>query len=587
MKKQTVWQTLLIVAMLWLANTAYAAEYKWVGDKGTAWPADADWHPITSLNDPNNGLARTQLDFVGDDSNPGAYWSADASYFYFRFRVQVGTVNNGTFSDTLTVLIDLPGYQAYSGSDYPDYAFAWDSNSNQNTKHGLEMQINSSTNSVWNGINLTDLDCVLHKGYAPESNCAATKGTNDINGPTSSQRTNDGYVRTLDGQSTANFGPTTFVDFAVSWSYLETYTYLARGQTWRFGLGSISNATDHNNINADVSGGADPGSSSSAGWSPALPTAVRETAVRVERDPAGNLVRWRTGHEVRNLGFNVYREGPQGLERLNPSLIGGSALLAGPNGTLTAGNSYSWWDPDGSPTDFYRVESIDLSGEREMHGPAWADATRDYGLLADEDRRSSPLLNRVPANATTITSSYAGQAVIGAGRASTYVGQAAPLAAGSPTISQQQRQWDIAAGTAVKIGVRTEGWYVIPRADLLAAGLPPNANPDLLHLYADGIELPILLQGARNKSFDSIAFYGAGLDTPATDTRVYWLTAGKNPGLRIPINPLRISSEVRPPASPTPSPEPRSSITSRACSLATTPITSSVPSSAATRSTRP
>ena len=40
-------------------------------------------------------------------------------------------------------------------------------------------------------------------------------------------------------------------------------------------------------------------------------TAVRDTVVRVERDETGNLVKWRTGYEVRNLGFNVYRAGPQ------------------------------------------------------------------------------------------------------------------------------------------------------------------------------------------------------------------------------------------------------------------------------------
>ena len=64
-----------------------------------------------------------------------------------------------------------------------------------------------------------------------------------------------------------------------------------------------------------------------------------------------------------------------------------------------------------------------------------------------------------------------------------------------------------------------------------------------------------LLQGAQNKSFDSIAFYGAGLNTLSTDTHVYWLTAGNSPGLRIQTDPLRVSREVRPPASPTPSPE--------------------------------
>jgi hypothetical protein len=279
-----------------------------------------------------------------------------------------------------------------------------------------------------------------------------------------------------------------------------------------------------------------------AGWAdllfpliPATPgygtgTAVREVVIRVERDETGNLVKWRTGYEVRNLGFNIYRGGPGGWVRLNPSLIAGSALIAGPNGTLTAGNSYRWWDPDGSAGALYWVESIDLSGQRELHGPAQASGQ----LVSHAEKGSSPLLSRVPPNAFSITSSYSGQGV-------TYV--AAP-----PTMSQQKLQWDIASDVAVKIGVRAEGWYVISRTSLLAAGLSRNANPQFLHLFADGIELPLLLRGAQNKSFDSIAFYGTGLDTPSTDTHVYWLTVGNSPGLRIKTDPLRVSRGT-PPAS--------------------------------------
>jgi hypothetical protein len=272
------------------------------------------------------------------------------------------------------------------------------------------------------------------------------------------------------------------------------------------------------------------------------PTAVRDTVVRVEHDAVGNLVQWRTSYEVRNLGFNVYREEPWGLERLNPSPIAGSALTAGLNTKMMAGNTYRWWDPDGSGAVAYWVESIDLSGEREMHGPARRDSPpegqlliREDKQLIREDKQSSPLLNRIPANSFSITSSYPGKAL--------------PLAAATTTASQQNLQWGIASGPAVKIGVRAEGWYVIPQSDLLAAGLSPSANPDFLHLYADGIELPMLLiQGTSKKSFDGIAFYGTGLDTPSTDTHIYWLTVSRVPGLRITTETSQISGGS-PPAS--------------------------------------
>ena len=33
-----------------------------------------------------------------------------------------------------------------------------------------------------------------------------------------------------------------------------------------------------------------------------------------------------------------------------------------------------------------------------------------------------------------------------------------------------------------------------------------------------------------------IEFYGAGLDTPATDKRIYWLVVGSEPGKRIALS---------------------------------------------------
>ena len=60
----------------------------------------------------------------------------------------------------------------------------------------------------------------------------------------------------------------------------------------------------------------------------------------------GNQVKveWKTGYEVDNLGFNLYREENGKVFRLTPSLIAGSALLAGVGTPLTAGHSYTWWD---------------------------------------------------------------------------------------------------------------------------------------------------------------------------------------------------------------------------------------------------
>ncbi len=231
------------------------------------------WTAIHSANDPDDGLAKTQLEFVGNTSNPGLYWADNGTYVFFRFRVQVATVTSTTFSDAHFLLIDVDDYLYGTGfgSDIPgrpDYGFAWDSKSNDNAAHGFEMSVFNTGANTWNGINMTDID------GSPSS-----KGIYDING---NGRTTDGYVRTVDGQTTDNFGTTTFIDYAVSWSYLETYTDLAHGQTWNIALASIGNATDHNNLGSsggDIGGSASPTSSITVGWTTPLANVPEPTVM--------------------------------------------------------------------------------------------------------------------------------------------------------------------------------------------------------------------------------------------------------------------------------------------------------------------
>lgn len=238
----------------------------------------------TSLGgyDANNGLG--EIDFVGDANDPGLYWADNGEYVFFRFRVAVGTVISTTFHDAHFLLIDVDNYLYGSGfgtniAGRPDFGFAWDTKSNDNTKHGLEMSVFNTGANTWNGINMADID-----------GASGSKGTNDINGLISGStfRTTDGYVRTIDGQSTANFGLTTFIDFAVSWNYLTNYTPLAKGQTWNVTLASIANATDHNNLSGDIGNGADPTGSITVGWIPAA--AVPEPASALMIAFGGGLI---------------------------------------------------------------------------------------------------------------------------------------------------------------------------------------------------------------------------------------------------------------------------------------------------------
>ena len=92
---------------------------------------------------------------------------------------------------------------------------------------------------------------------------------------------------------------------------------------------------------------------------------------------------------------------------------------------------------------------------------------------------------------------------------------------------------------AVKLLVKEEGWYRVTQSELVAAGLSSKVNPKYLQLYVDGREQPIGVIGKREGVFgsgDAIEFYGVGLDTPSTDTRVYWLVEGLGPGKRMEVS---------------------------------------------------
>nr|MDP0503673.1 hypothetical protein [Verrucomicrobiota bacterium JB025] len=226
-------------------SSVNAAIVEQIGSYGS-WPTT--WTAIGGYDtDATDQEAAAYLDFVGDASDPGLYYASDESYVYFRMRVDEGTFTSDTASGAHILLIDIVGV----GNDGIDYGFSWDSKSNDPSSHGLEMSVVSTNGPSWGVSQVDDLD---------GSN--AKKETNDINGD---GRTTDGYVRTVDGVSTTSFGTTSFIDFAVSWSYLDTYTDLDPSQTWNVTAASIANATDHNAFNADVMG-AELTDSVTTGW---------------------------------------------------------------------------------------------------------------------------------------------------------------------------------------------------------------------------------------------------------------------------------------------------------------------------------
>jgi len=265
-----------------------------------------------------------------------------------------------------------------------------------------------------------------------------------------------------------------------------------------------------------------------------VPTSCKLEAFAASRSDDGVVLEWRTGYEVNNVGFNIYKQDQSGtLVRLTPNPVAGSALMVRRGTPLTAGLSYSWTDPGtkSGETPRYWLEDIDASGQNVWNGPFWIDETGKPSRPPSPGGGRSVTINSMNAQvAKEIASSAKGFQYEPVAQMET---KAKP---GKLKGSDLTQQLDLAGNPAVKISVRQEGWYRVNQPDLVAAGLDASVDPHNLQLYVGGQQIPMIVNGEDDGKFDpqdSIEFYGLGLDTSSTDTRVYWLTAGQDPGDRI------------------------------------------------------
>jgi hypothetical protein len=250
------------------------------------------------------------------------------------------------------------------------------------------------------------------------------------------------------------------------------------------------------------------------------------------------VLTWKTGGEAHNLGFNVFRDQNGNRVRMNPSIIAGSALLMSGALPRHSGRSYAWIDPSapGSGATYW-LEDVDVNGTRTMHGPVTAAGTQAVFEATAPETRMLSQVNQAQPPAPGTNDSHDTEAV-----AST----------DTPATWQLEKQFEIASHPAVKVEVRREGWYRVGQPDLVKAGLDPNVDPAMLHLYAEAVEQPIQITGATAGpggfgSQAAINFYGTGIDTVFSGTRVYWLVADESRGARVPRIPA--SSGSNPPAS--------------------------------------
>src|SRR5262249_47803557 len=220
------------------------------------------------------------------------------------------------------------------------------------------------------------------------------------------------------------------------------------------------------------------------------PTAVEDVELDATGYDEGTFISWRTGSEVDNLGFNIYREDGNKRVQVNPQVVAGSALITGSGVRLGAGKSYGWWDSDSkNRPGQYWIEDIDLNGNKTLHGPV---SVKHIGG-APAARSSAALLSQ----GGGIQSGVTRPLDLAASRAVT---RPDPINTVNTLAAQQ----------AVKIAVKREGFYRVAGADLIAAGLDPKANPDKLQIYADGRQVPIDVRTDQQNHVAAVEFYGIG-----------------------------------------------------------------------------
>ena len=283
--------------------------------------------------------------------------------------------------------------------------------------------------------------------------------------------------------------------------------------------GAYLTSTTSNPNTSACSGSTLPTPNACAGSIIQYSTAVDLASMYAFSQPDGSVrLVWHTLEESRNLGFHIYREDASGRHRVDNSLIAGSALILRGSRPQHAAKWYAWVDSQPAPNASYWIEDVDVNGTRTTHGPVYPQLASNRDSQTQSVARSTaalsvaPSLNQLHSNAPLANQNLVRRLIM-----------PIPIL---PPPPPKAPPVNVVDQSAVQISVDQIGWYHLPFSQLFAAGLDPGTDVRLLHLYAEGVEQPILLTGHQSgvpSPSDAIEFYGTPINTPFSGTRVYWL----------------------------------------------------------------
>ena len=314
-------------------------------------------------------------------ANPGGVWDGNYAAVYHMNQDPSGTVFDSTgnnidlTSEGTMTAANLVGGQignaiSFVGSDYADRLVS--TNTFTTTSFTIEAWISNNATGYWpsyqcivdlNEIGVDSRDFTVYDDVSDGNLCV----DNDSFSPSqiSGQQSGTAWRHVVATYTSGSPGPVRgFINGAItsytpseSWSSITgrviigAWWYNDYPDFYDFWDGEIdevrisTNARDNCWIQTGYNNMSTPGAFITLGTEgAAAPTAVTLKSFTATQYSEGILLRWKTGYEVNNLGFHVYREENGQLVRLTPEPVAGSAFLAGKGTLLTAGHHYHWWD---------------------------------------------------------------------------------------------------------------------------------------------------------------------------------------------------------------------------------------------------
>ena len=244
-----------------------------------------------------------------------------------------------------------------------------------------------------------------------------------------------------------------------------------------------------------------------------LPEFARFGPIQAFTDGEGAYIRWNMEKEAANIGFLVYRIDGGGMVPVSDVISGSIAK----NGLRPLyGASYDHFDLNGAIGTSYVIVSLAADGRRLQSLSFTPQYTTDF--LGDTGYTKEFLVERAQYLGSKLQIDSAG--LTRQMMAEVIASRPAPNPEG------QQRATTL---PGVKIAVKAEGMYRVTRAELQNAGFDVDSDPTNWRLFMNGNEQAI------NVDADSqyIEFYGRGIDTFETDTRIYYLVNDVVPGRRM------------------------------------------------------